>query len=85
VAAVADVLRAGPGWERKTGWKYSIICANIPDTGIAGCRAAIPYTRRITLPLATLDAYDVGGSTATKGAVSTWTHIPACLPNCSAG
>jgi hypothetical protein len=29
-------LRNLTGYERKTGWKYSIICTNIPDTGIAG-------------------------------------------------
>ena len=23
-------------WEKKTGWRYSIICTNIPDTGIDG-------------------------------------------------
>jgi hypothetical protein len=23
-------------WEKKTGWRYSIICTNIPDNGIAG-------------------------------------------------
>jgi len=29
-------LRNLTGYERKTGWKYSITCTNIPDTGIAG-------------------------------------------------
>ena len=29
-------LRNLTGYERKTGWKYSITCTNIPDAGIAG-------------------------------------------------
>jgi hypothetical protein len=29
-------LRNLTGWEKKTGWKYSITCTNIPDAGIAG-------------------------------------------------
>ena len=29
-------LRNLTGYEKKTGWKYSITCTNIPDTGIAG-------------------------------------------------
>ena len=29
-------LRNLTDYERKTGWKYSITCTNIPDTGIAG-------------------------------------------------
>ena len=24
------------GWEKKTGWRYSVICTNIPGTGIDG-------------------------------------------------
>ena len=29
-------LRNLTGYEKETGWKYSITCTNIPDTGIAG-------------------------------------------------
>jgi len=29
-------LRNVTGYEKQTGWKYSITCTNIPDTGIAG-------------------------------------------------
>src|SRR6266699_6725180 len=29
-------LRNLTDWEKKTGWKYSITCTNIPDAGIAG-------------------------------------------------
>jgi len=29
-------LRNLTGYEKKTGWKYSITCTNIPDTGIGG-------------------------------------------------
>ena len=38
-------LRNLTDYEKKTGWKYSITCTNIPDAGIAASRAAtIPST-----------------------------------------
>ena len=33
---VMDHLRNLTDYEKKTGWKYSITCTNIPDAGIAG-------------------------------------------------
>jgi hypothetical protein len=32
-------LRNLTDYEKKTGWKYSITCTNIPDAGVAG----VPY------------------------------------------
>ena len=33
-------LRNLTDYEKKTGWKYSITCTNIPDSGMKACRAA---------------------------------------------
>jgi hypothetical protein len=35
-------LRNLTDYEKKTGWKYSITCTNIPDTGINGVPGVLP-------------------------------------------
>ena len=47
-------MRNLTAYEKKTGWRYSVTCTNIPDTGIEGVPGRPPAVHRRRAPRARL-------------------------------